>query len=908
LVKFEVASGSAHHGSFSLRSHDDITTMDAASDAELSTFIAATLGAAVDVGDPAAVSAALVRVGQLIAKAEAEVVRIVEAEKPAVERVLGCADELRGQVETLQDGVLAIECNALRERLEASVLRAPALRERLHASQDSLMLLRCLAAVHRSLGGFETALGANDFRGAAALVAALRERDLPVLLEHPEMTRDRAATGLLDVIISEVERSESRLHEAALAAWAAAALGRTEIVIGDPTTHSAETLVLSADSSRLHMLVGALSAIGAIDGCMRKLGEAAMARLLRPAFERSHVAIRAARTEDDLAVALVVCSSAEADDDASLGISFGFSQRAAQVCEAIETVLGALHDFLAGVSGSAASEPLPGAVPSAAATLSILALGPTFWGELRRAVVEDCLLPALAAEMMHARAPERPMGEMPSASRAPGASAAPIATSRGRVHAMAASVSTRVVALHERLQRRVAATSPMVAAALSAELGMLVEAAARLEARAAAMRCEEVLHDGRRIIYERSADSVELPASSAPLSGMAACDAGAAGAPAAEHDGDPPAKAAGVAVAARSEAHCEVRLGALHFPRCRVSTRATRLLRLLDATLEDACACGPEGAGLLYARARDVIDLFLAAAPHRSAEVLVPHVALLLHNDARLLRHRCLTLGLQYARRLPPPIGGAGGSASFVDLAPELQALAARTFEAVLHEVQQQLFVALSGARGFVRVGEDAEAHAHASAATRQLIHHTRRLHRMALETLPRPTAMELLGRAVEAPLGSLCAQVLGLRHISDADSRALQAEVFTPLCAACDALLQPAPEDAPATGHGGADGELGDRDGRASDPNAAAEAEGGGDVYAPSLRMAKQLSRVLGADRLRHVREQWELAELDALPARDLLALLRAIYPNADLATNPEARSFVDALAEAAAQTVTGR
>ena len=876
-------------------------------DAKLSAFIAITLGAAdapVDVGDPAAVSAALVRVGQLIAKAEAEVVRIVEAEKPAVERVLGCADELRGQVETLQDGVLAIECNALRERLEASVLRAPALRERLHASQDSLMLLRCLAAVHRSLGGFETALGANDLRGAAALVAALRERDLPVLREHPEMTRDRAATGLLDVIISEVERSERRLHEAALAAWAAAALGQTEITIGGPMALSAETLVLSADSSRLHMLVGALIDIGAIDGCMRSLAEAAMARLLRPALERSHVAIRAARTEDGLAVALVVCSSAEADYEAP----FGLSKRAAQVCEAIETVLGALYDFLAGVSGSAASEPSPGTVPSAAATLSILALGPTFWGELRRAVVEDCLLPALAAEMMHARAPERLMGEIPSAIHAPVASAAPIATSRGRVHAMAASVSTRVVTLHERLRQRIAATSPMVAAALSTELGMLVEAAAHLEARAAAMRCEEVLHDARSIIYERSADSVELPLPSAPLSSMAASVAGAAGTPAAEHDGDPPAKAAGVAVAARSGAHCEVRLSALHFPRCRVSTRAARLLRLLDTTLEDACACGPEGAGLLYARARDVIDLFLAAAPHRSAEVLVPHVALLLHNDARLLRHRCLTLGLQYARRLPPPIGGAGGSASFVDLAPELQALAARTFEAVLHEVQQQLFVALSGARGFVRVGEDAEAHAHASAAMRQLIHHTRRLHRMALETLPRPAALELLGRAVEAPLGSLCAQVLGLRHISDADSRALQAEVFTPLCAACDALLQPVPEDAPATGHGGADGDLGDCDGRASDPNAAAEAEGSGDVYAPSLRMAKQLSRVLGADRLRHVREQWDASELDALPARDLLALLRAIYPNADLATNPEARSFVDALAEAAAQTVTGR
>ncbi len=87
-----------------------------------------------------------------------------------------------------------------------------------------------------------------------------------------------------------------------------------------------------------------------------------------------------------------------------------------------------------------------------------------------------------------------------SASRAPGASAAPIGTSRGRVHAMAASASTRLVALHGRLRRRVAATSPMAAAALNVELGMFVEAAARLEARVATMQCEEVLHDARSIL------------------------------------------------------------------------------------------------------------------------------------------------------------------------------------------------------------------------------------------------------------------------------------------------------------------------------------------------------------------------------------------------------------------------
>ena len=110
-------------------------------------------------------------------------------------------------------------------------------------------------------------------------------------------------------------------------------------------------------------------------------------------------------------------------------------------------------------------------------------------------------------------------------------------------------------------------------------------------------------------------------------------------------------------------------------------TRTPAQVRLVEAAFECACACGADGARLLYARARDLVDLFLCVGPTGAPRgVLIPHTHLLRHNDALLLRHRCLTIGYEYARRLPSPLGhddsGSGGLASLVDLAPSLAELA----------------------------------------------------------------------------------------------------------------------------------------------------------------------------------------------------------------------------------------
>jgi hypothetical protein len=140
--------------------------------------------------------------------------------------------------------------------------------------------------------------------------------------------------------------------------------------------------------------------------------------------------------------------------------------------------------------------------------------------------------------------------------------------------------------------------------------------------------------------------------------------------------------AAAAAAAAGGGAHLAPAL--VRFERCRVSVRALRLLQLLHEALEDACASDAEGAALLCARARDVLDLWVAVVPaaHAARLELVPHAALLLHNDCLLLAHACLTLGAEYGCALPAPLRTR---VTFVDLAPALRRLAAAQLQACHH-------------------------------------------------------------------------------------------------------------------------------------------------------------------------------------------------------------------------------
>ena len=380
------------------------------------------------------------------------------------------------------------------------------------------------------------------------------------------------------------------------------------------------------------------------------------------------------------------------------------------------------------------------------------------------------------------------------------------------------------------------------------------------------------------------------------------------------------------------------------FPRCRVTRRVLKLLTLLHDTIEYACACGPDGAALLYSRARELIDLFTAvtALKWQAAELapssvrasgiaLVPTTALLLHNDALLLRHRCLTFGIEYAPRLPPPLGGrhdgsngaAAAKATFVEMAPELGRHAQRALKRVLSQVRSQLILELMPGKGFNRVGEDADAGSAASMVARRLSYKLKQLARVWADTLSVDQCCDLLSDAIEAPMGELASQLLQLRHISERDSVTLQGALLLPILSVCAEVLL----HVRGVGGGSAapppasDGPLKSRS-RSSpsdlstwqnfssvsvpppSPGATATAEKLLEWEAelrpsPSLRKVLQLAWLLGASTLWQIRERHAAGELTGLRPKELQAALRAVFDHAALVSDEEASKFMRTLDE---------
>mmetsp|Transcript_242 Transcript_242/g.748 ORF Transcript_242/g.748 Transcript_242/m.748 type:complete len:322 (-) Transcript_242:200-1165(-) len=286
-------------------------------------------------------------------------------------------------------------------------------------------------------------------------------------------------------------------------------------------------------------------------------------------------------------------------------------------------------------------------------------------------------------------------------------------------------------------------------------------------------------------------------------------------------------------------------------PALRLASSARRLCR---CCLAAAALVRGRGARLLVRRAREVLELFVALAPTRVSSP-VPHLSLLLHNDCRYLAHACLTLPLPYHARLD---AAAAADATLVSLVEPLRALAAATLRAALHAQSAALLSTLRRAEGFVSVGEDEAAGAAAQRATHQLVRELALLRPQWCETLPRGVALSSVSRLAEAVLRPLYESLVALRHISERDSRALH-KVLSFLLPACEQLLSAA---------------------------ARSPLDGRCEHLVPSLRRCRQLGRLLDA-RLAEVVAWWGEGELDAISARDLLVLLRAIWNEEALLAN---------------------
>ena len=645
-----------------------------------STFLERALGGEVDVHDDAALHASLSSVDASISTAISEVAGVVEKERESVLGVLGYADELRTELETLRAGVHDLPHEALRTRLEGSVLCLPEMRNKLAASRSAHSDLRSLAWVHARLVDFEAAMGREDLGAAAAHVGGVRAR-----LTELEASRPRLqGSKVLSQLLGRCSQHEASLRSRAVAAWAASALGPrgfagpggrppTEKRASAPDVAPPAAVCLvsgTADGASLAGLLSALGSLGLLRGCMEELGDAVLSRLLRPALERraGRLQVQTRHAFSRLIALVPLPAGAEAAGAPRLRV------RTSELCEALSTTLGALHRFLAQARPDALDEMREAWAEAGSEPVAPLdLLGPRFFDELGRLARDSALLPSLDAEM---RARSDPRSAAPEAGAADAADAGAVAREISISNSVSHEMSEAAAAMSAAVRRLCDETRTKLG---SSALAPLALACAELQAHAATKRADRLIDEARSLVCAPPSDSLFVgpsvfPAAQADASAEpndAADDATAAAA--AAHDADADADADAVSAPLAPSA-------SLTFPRCRVSRRAVELVALLEGAMSYACACGAAGAAAIYRRARDAVDLFVALSPavHASSLRLVPFTALLLHNDALLLRHRCLTLAAEYAARLPPPLRPV---ATFCDFAPSLAALARESLE-----------------------------------------------------------------------------------------------------------------------------------------------------------------------------------------------------------------------------------
>ena len=525
----------------------------------------------------------------------------------------------------------------------------------------------------------------------------------------------------------------------------------------------------------------------------------------------------------------------------------GLVRRATAMCEGLERVAAELQRFVSGAqpptpepfgppaeAAEAAAGDAAAAVAAEATALSaeglMAALGAALWPRIVTELTEHCLLPAILDETA-------PVGAADGAA----AAAAPPADPREAVAAAAVRVR--------------AAEAAMRSARLAPPDSTLGEYAARLQMHAASHQADALLSHGRDLILEKVPTAVRvephLVLPPAPTEASITEETGAAPAAAAA------AKAGDGA--------------AFLFASCEVSERALSLVRLVRGAMGLAATCDAAGATVLYARARDLIDLFCAAAPAALGDVrrASPHAALLLRNDCELLGHACLFLGAEVAATLPPPLDAR---ATFVDLADALVAVGAGVLDSLVGAQRAQLLETVASGGDFCAVGEEEAAGAAATGALKRLAHEMKRLRATWGGTLPPATARVHLAALLDAPLGALLGALLALRHISGSDCATLGA-LLAELLPQCDEVLATA--DA---------------------------ADGGG--LAPSLQRLRQLAALLDAAHrsdLPAVQALHSSGALGAFRAAEVLSLYGALFAVQSAA----ARAFAREL-QAAAQAET--
>ncbi|RUS69307.1 hypothetical protein EGW08_022931 [Elysia chlorotica] len=223
----------------------------------------------------------------------------------------------------------------------------------------------------------------------------------------------------------------------------------------------------------------------------------------------------------------------------------------------------------------------------------------------------------------------------------------------------------------------------------------------------------------------------------------------------------------------------------LRMPRCRISESIQTLVSLAYETLQEATESSPECALQMFLAVNSMFEIFCEVVPTHHGKTLetFPQVAALHHNNCMFISHHLLTLGHQFATRLPPIV-----NPTFVSLIQQIRENGVEVFLAQIQRQKNLLLDCLEGAKGFAYLEEKARGEA-AGRAVKQVLLQLDHLQKIWKPVLPINNYKKAMGRLIGCVVTHITDCVCALEDIAQTAGQTLL-KLLSPLESTCGEML----------------------------------------------------------------------------------------------------------------------
>ncbi|CAG5132537.1 unnamed protein product [Candidula unifasciata] len=227
----------------------------------------------------------------------------------------------------------------------------------------------------------------------------------------------------------------------------------------------------------------------------------------------------------------------------------------------------------------------------------------------------------------------------------------------------------------------------------------------------------------------------------------------------------PPLTPGGVKKGERMELAGDQKLSdnTLRMPRCRISENIQTLMTLAYDTLHEATESSPECATQMFYAVRSLFELFYHVVPTHHIQQFenFPQVAALHHNNCMFIAHHLLTLGHQFAPKLPLP-----DNKTYVDLIQKIRHSGVQVFVFQVNQQHDLLLQYLDGAEGFASVDKDMNF-AVANKAVKQVLLQLSHLHKIWKPVLPVAVYKRAMGKLIGCVVEKVSYSITSLEDIA---------------------------------------------------------------------------------------------------------------------------------------------